>query len=159
MKSASTDFPIPMGGLMNPPPKGTTKSSIPLRGRDVCPEFLPFICLLESHKTKFKNLHWAAINHPQHVVVGDFLADLDEFQDELAETGQGILGQFSANDITTEHISCSDPIDAIIYLKDAILEFHKCINTMPDCVGLVNSVEGFMTTVGKYIYLLRLAKK
>jgi len=158
MKSASTDFPIPMGGLMNTPPKGPMKNTSPQRGTG-CPEFLPFICLLESYKTKFKNLHWAAINHPQHVVVGDFLADLDEFQDELAETGQGMLGQFSANDITTEHISYNDPLDAIDELKKAILVFHQCVKEVPELVGLVNSIEGFMTTVGKYVYLLRLAKK
>jgi hypothetical protein len=122
--------------------------------------FKDFICKLESYKTKFKNLHWGAMNDTLHLRVDQFLDELTDFQDELSETGQGIIGfQFGPNDIVTTHLNYTDPIVALTTLKDETLAFHKSINSNPELIGLVNSVEGFMTIVGKFLYLFRIAAK
>ena len=137
-------------------------SDLPIKkqGGNIKSQFTSFICLLESYKTKFKNLHWAASNDTLHVRIDGFLGELDEFQDELSETGQGILGfQFGPTDIKTTSLSNSNPLDAVTTLKGEVLNFHKLINSNPEYVGMVNSVEGFMTIIGKYIYLFKIAAK
>lgn len=123
-------------------------------------QFVSFICLLESYKTKFKNLHWAATNDNLHLRVDGFLDELDGFQDELSETGQGILGfQFGPNDIKTNALTQSNPLEAITALKTEVLKLHAALNSNPEYVGMINSIEGFMTIIGKYIYLFKIAAK
>ena len=53
---------------------------------------MPFLNQLESYKTKFKNLHWSAVNDTIHVRIDGLLDELGDFQDEIAEVAMGIQG-------------------------------------------------------------------
>lgn len=117
---------------------------------------LPFVCRLESYKTKFKNLHWSAANDMIHKRVDEFLDALDSFQDEVAENGQGTIGQFGPNDLTTTHLGFTTPLEAIEALNKETIAFHEEMCESDEFIGIVNSIEGFLMTLKRYVYLFRI---
>ena len=118
---------------------------------------MPFLNQLESYKTKFKNLHWSAVNDTIHVRIDGLLDELGDFQDGIAEVAMGIQGQFGPNELMGSALSHQSPQDALRGLLSQTQMFLKSIESKAEYVGMKASVEGFITVLNKYSYLLKLA--
>lgn len=118
---------------------------------------MSFINELEGYKTRFKNLHWSAQNDAIHVRIDELSSELASFQDEVAEVIQGVYGQFGPNVLSGTPVSQPNPIDALKDLQISVANFHKSIIDKPELIGLVASVESFMTVLNKYTYLFKIS--
>ena len=118
---------------------------------------MSFINELEGYKTRFKNLHWSAQNDAIHVRIDELSSELASFQDEVAEVIQGVYGQFGPNVLSGTPVNQSNPLDALKGLQTSVTNFHKTISDKQDLVGLLASVEAFMTTLNKYTYLFKIS--
>ena len=122
---------------------------------------IEFIAKIFGYSDKFKMFHWSAMTHSMHTQIDDFYSALESFKDAIAENIQGINGQFEQDVITKIDIpGCTDPIECINNLKDCVLRYMETtsVKENPEYEGVRNICSGFMETVYKYIYLLRLCK-
>ena len=126
--------------------------------------FISYINVLEGAKTKIKNLHWGAKNLPNadkrgaHLYLDDFLDIVSEFQDTVAESSSGILGEMSLNAISGVSLSCTTPGELINILLDKTTSFYDNLPSGTQYVGIKSETEVFIKDLTKYKYLFRLTE-
>ena len=120
---------------------------------------MQYLCNLEGYKVKLKNLHWSATCMSIHTRIDELTDELNEFEDLLAETYQGIYTQFDSNFLRAS-IETSDNIYTLVdklLLETKIL--HSGISEMGDEVILKSIVEDFISYLYKFKYLLKIIKR
>lgn len=126
--------------------------------------FINYINVLEGAKTKIKNLHWGAKNLPNadkrgaHLYLDDFLEIVDDFQDTIAESSSGILGEMDLNAISGIGMTSTTPRDLINTLLDKTTSFYDNLPTGTQYVGIRSETEVFIKDLTKYKYLFRLTE-
>lgn len=125
------------------------------------PKFIVFISKLESFKTKCKNLHWSAPNDPIHVRLDEFLDEISDYEDSIAEEVMGITDKFKPTDINPVPFT---HIQSITNASDFIEEISKETNAFYDSLcgecsfyaGIKSETETFIHNINKYKYLFSL---
>ena len=126
--------------------------------------FINYINVLEGAKTKIKNLHWGAKNLPNadkrgaHLYLDDFLGIVSDFQDTIAESSSGILGEMDLNDISGIGMTSTTPRDLINTLLDKTVSFYDNMPSGTQYVGIKSETETFIKDLTKYKYLFRLTE-
>ena len=126
--------------------------------------FINYINVLEGAKTKIKNLHWGAKNLPNadkrgaHLYLDDFLDIVSDFQDTIAESSSGILGEMDLNAISGTGMICTTPRDLINILLDKTVSFYDNLPSGTQYVGIRSETEVFIKDLTKYKYLFRLTE-
>src|SRR5574344_2558857 len=87
--------------------------------------FINFLNKLEGWKTKCKNLHWAAPKKNIHVYLDEFLDILSDYQDNIAEDYQGILGHMQPNVI--KGVPC-ESLNGIDFIKEVSIKTKEFYN-------------------------------
>lgn len=125
------------------------------------PKFIEFISKLEAFKTKCKNLHWSAPNEPIHVRLDEFLGEISDYEDSIAEEVMGITDKFKPTDINpapfTNIQSITNAADFINSICKATCDFYDGLCS--DCsiyAGLKSETETFIHNINKYKYLFSL---
>lgn len=118
--------------------------------------FISFINLLEGWKTKCKNLHWAAPKKNIHVYLDEFLGIISDYQDELAEEYQGLLGHMQPNVIKGTPNDALNAIDFINEVKAGTTKFYENIPEGTLYAGIRSECETFIHNILKYKYLFEL---
>lgn len=118
--------------------------------------FIDFINVIEGWKTKCKNLHWSAPKKNIHVYLDDFLSILSEYQDNIAEDYQGILGQMQPNAVKGVPCECLNALDFINEVSSKTISFYKEIPEDTVYVGIKSETETFIHNIAKYTYLFKL---
>lgn len=126
--------------------------------------FINYINVLEGAKTKIKNLHWGAKNLPNadkrgaHLYLDDFLGIVSDFQDTIAESSSGILGEMDLNAISGIGMTSTTPRDLINTLLDKTVSFYDNLPSGTQYVGIRSETEVFIKDLTKYKYLFRLTE-
>ena len=126
--------------------------------------FINYINVLEGAKTKIKNLHWGAKNLPNadkrgaHLYLDDFLDIVSDFQDTIAESSSGILGEMDLNAISGIGMTSTTPRDLINTLLDKTVSFYDNLPSGTQYVGIRSETEVFIKDLTKYKYLFRLTE-
>lgn len=126
--------------------------------------FINYINVLEGAKTKIKNLHWGAKNLPNsdkrgaHLYLDDFLEIVGDFQDTIAESSSGILGEMDLNAISGVGLTCTTPRDLISILIDKTTAFYENLPSGTVYTGIKSETEVFIKDLTKYKYLFRLTE-
>ena len=126
--------------------------------------FINYINILEGAKTKTKNLHWGAKNLPNrdkrgaHLYLDDFLEILGDFQDTVAESSSGILGEMDLNAVCGVRMTCTTPADMLNILIEKTTAFYNGIPSSTQFVGIKSETEVFIKDLTKYQYLFRLTE-
>ena len=126
--------------------------------------FINYINVLEGAKTKIKNLHWGAKNLPNadkmgaHLYLDDFLCIVSDFQDTIAESSSGILGEMDLNAISGIGMTSTTPRDLINTLLDKTVSFYDNMPSGTQYVGIKSETETFIKDLTKYKYLFRLTE-
>ena len=126
--------------------------------------FINYINVLEGAKTKIKNLHWGAKNLPNadkrgaHLYLDDFLGIVSDFQDTIAESSSGILGEMDLNAISGIGMTSTTPRDLINTLLDKTVSFYDNMPSGTQYVGIKSETETFIKDLTKYKYLFRLTE-
>ena len=119
--------------------------------------FISYINVLEGAKTKIKNLP-NADKRGAHLYLDDFLDIVAEFQDTVAESSSGILGEMSLNAISGVSLSCTTPGELINILLDKTTSFYDNLPSGTQYVGIKSETETFIKDLTKYKYLFRLTE-
>ena len=120
--------------------------------------FISFINRIEGWKTKCKNLHLCApqtVGDSIHTRLDEFLENLCDFQDSIAEDYQATLGDMSPNSMVGIPCEC---INAMEFINDVLIKtklFYKSIPNDIDYVGIKSETESFIHNIKKYIYLFK----
>lgn len=118
--------------------------------------FITFLNLLEGWKTKCKNLHWAAPKKNIHVYLDEFLDIISNYQDELAEEYQGLLGHMQPNVIKGTPSDVLNAMDFINEVKTGTVKFYENIPEGTLYAGIRSECETFIHNILKYKYLFEL---
>lgn len=120
---------------------------------------ISYLGVLEGYKTKYKNLHWSAVNDAIHQRIDELLDELGEHQDEVAEAAQGIYGQFEPNELVGVQQLQETPLEALKGLTNEVMSFHQIVSEKKEYIGLLASVEGFITILNKFSYLFKICSE
>lgn len=122
--------------------------------------FLDYINFLEGIKTHCKAMHWGIMNvegvkskRGAHIYLDDFLDIISDYQDMIAETTQGILGNY----ITLANIKgksvpqgvADNPHDFCQWLQNNVVNFYNSLD-IPAYVGIKSETETFIKDIQKY---------
>ena len=123
--------------------------------------FLDYINFLEGIKTKCKSMHWGILNinirdkRGAHIYLDEFLEIISDYQDMIAETTQGILGNYiTIDNIEGKKIRIIDdnPQGLLAILLDNVTNFYNKI----EYIGIKSETETFIKDIQKYNYLFNL---
>lgn len=121
--------------------------------------FQEYLCKLEGHKVRLKNLHWAADCMSVHTMIDDIVDSLNEFEDEIAEVYQGIYYKFDKTFLvpfTVEYDNIYASIDILI------LDTKIAYSELPEgneFNGIKGEFEDFLNGLYKYKYLLKISRR
>lgn len=118
--------------------------------------FITFLNLLEGWKTKCKNLHWAAPKNNIHERLDEFLNIISDYQDELAEEYQGLLGHMQPNALKGTPSDALNAMDFIQEVKNGTIKFYDSIPEGNMYAGIRSECETFIHNILKYKYLFEL---
>lgn len=127
--------------------------------------FLDYINFLEGIKTHCKAMHWGIANvdvkskRGAHIYLDDFLKIISDYQDMIAETTQGIFGNYiTLNNIKGKSVPqgvAENPHDFCQWLQNNVINFYNSLNLL--ClVGIKSETETFIKEIQKYNYLFNL---
>lgn len=120
--------------------------------------FIQYLDSLEGIKTRIKNLHWAAPAKNIHTYLDDFLDVVSGFQDTVAETYMGILGQMGPLDVNGVPCQTSTAMDLIDHVYQVTQNFYEKLPGDIEFKGIVSETETFIKDCKKYKYLFGLCQ-
>lgn len=126
--------------------------------------FINYINVLEGVKTRIKNLHWAANRLPirdkrgAHLYLDEFLEVVQDFQDTIAESSQGILGDMDLDAIQGTRFSVKCPCELMTYIEAKTRAFYDNMPSSSVYAGIKSETETFIVNIDKYTYLFNLTK-
>lgn len=126
--------------------------------------FITYINVLEGVKTKIKNLHWAAKKLPNadkrgaHLYLDELLEIVQDFQDTVAESSQGILGIMDTSAVCGTSFNCSSTKELVDYMKVKTEDFYVNLPAGSDYAGIKSETEVFIKDITKYTYLFQLTE-
>lgn len=112
---------------------------------------------IEGYKTALKELHWAAPNNSTHIRIDEFLNELGDFEDAIAEDCQATDGQIIPGTIQGTPCKGKDIFMILDAIKADLIDLKRMYEHNPEYTGVINEVDDFFHTLKKYIYLLRIA--
>lgn len=124
--------------------------------------FIDYINVLEGLKTKIKNLHWAAKKlscsnkRGAHLYLDELLDIVAGFQDTVAESSQGILGEMNTSDVQGIPVPTNDPMETVKWALVKTMAFYDTIPVGTEYVGIKSETEVFIKDLTKYKYLFNL---
>lgn len=126
--------------------------------------FLDFINFLEGIKSHCKAMHWGINNidikskRGAHIYLDDFLDKISNYQDMIAETTQGILGNYiTISNIRGKYITSevSTPNLLCEFLLKNIYIFYKGLKE-EKYIGIKSETETFIKDIQQFNYLFNL---
>jgi DNA-binding ferritin-like protein len=118
------------------------------------------INLLEGFKTLLKGLHWGAPSLTMHRAIDDLLTDLTDFEDEIAETTQGVLFiQIEPSRLNPIRRHETTGLEAVKALRIVVDNLETLIRDKEGWVGVENVINDFQSKLLKHSYLILLASR
>lgn len=132
-------------------------------------KFLDFLSFLEGIKTHCKVMHWGIIHinvnskRGAHIYLDNFLDKISEYEDMIAETSQGILGNYiTINNLKGKSVVegvAENPNDLCKWLLKNIYIFYNILEDLGnEFVGIKSETETFIKDIQQYNYLFSLCK-
>ena len=112
-----------------------------------------YINKLESYKTAIKNLHWSSSNMSEHKLLDDIASSLSDYQDDIAESAQGIYGKIKINELKPRKYNITNSKKMINDLLSDTKMFLSSTRSK-DMVGIKSVVESFIGELNKFSYLM-----
>ncbi|MBR6516371.1 MAG: hypothetical protein IKT40_05900 [Bacilli bacterium] len=112
-----------------------------------------YINKLEAYKTAIKNLHWSSNNMSEHKLLDDIASSLSDFQDELAESAQGIYGKIKINELRPRKYTITNSKKMINDLLSDTKMFLGSTKSK-EMVGIKSIVEAFIGELNQFSYLM-----
>lgn len=118
-----------------------------------------YVTKIMAFADKFKTLHWAADSMSLHKCIDEFMEELEEYKDAIAENIQGIIGQFKASDFCKIELPINEDALCIINeLKQCVHNWFTCHTDDVEYEGCRSLTSAFLETIHKYVYLFRLCR-
>lgn len=118
-----------------------------------------YVTKIMAFSDKFRTLHWAAESMSLHKCIDEFIDEIEEYKDAIAENIQGVIGQFKASDFCKIELPVNDDALCIINeLKQCVHNWLKCHTDDVEYEGCRSLTSSFLEEIHKYVYLFRLCR-
>lgn len=127
--------------------------------------FHEYVNVLEGIKTQTKNVHWASLKLPNrdkrgaHLYLDDFLEEVGDFQDLVAESAMGITGvSFDFNTVHGTPFNATSTKEFMKYVQDKTKGFYDGIPDTTICAGIKSETEVFILKINQYVFRFMLTE-
>lgn len=127
--------------------------------------FHEYVNVLEGIKTQTKNVHWASLKlsnrdkRGAHLYLDDFLEEVGDFQDLVAESAMGITGvSFDFNTVHGTTFNATSTKEFMKYVQYKTKEFYDGIPETTICAGIKSETETFILKINQYVFRFMLTE-
>lgn len=114
---------------------------------------------IQGFSTRIKELHFSAKTISIHKIVDEFDSEFKKFEDDLMENSQALWGFIEVGELSPILPDSMDFESLLEDIRGLLVNIKKEANDNMMWTGIINLVDDFFTTVNKYIYLIKIAKK
>ena len=114
---------------------------------------------IEGFQTRLKELHWNTGPISIHKLIDEFQDELGEFEDSVVENAVPFVGFFeigTLNPTLPEESNFSDVLEGI---RGLVISYKREIGDSLMWSGSVNIIDDFLSTINRFIYLVKIEKK
>ncbi len=119
-----------------------------------------FILNLENQlrgiSTRLKELHFSASSITIHKLIDEFDSEFLEFEDEIMENSQALWGTIKPGELEPILPEGTTFLKLLEEIRGILAGIKKEAGDSMMWTGIINIVDGFWSTVNKYVYLINL---
>lgn len=122
-------------------------------------KLIELINKIEGFQTRLKELHWNTGPISIHKLIDEFQDELSGFEDAVVENAVPFVGFFepgTLNPTLPEESFFSDVLEGI---RGLVISYKREIGDSLMWSGSINIIDDFLSTINKYIYLVKIEKK
>ena len=122
-------------------------------------KLIELINKIEGFQTRLKELHWNTGPISIHKLIDEFQDELGEFEDAVVENAVPFVGFFepgTLNPTLPEESSFSDVLEGI---RGLVISYKREIGDSLMWSGSISIIDDFLSTINKFIYLVKIEKK
>lgn len=122
-------------------------------------KLIELINKIEGFQTRLKELHWNTGPISIHKLIDEFQDELSGFEDAVVENAVPFVGFFepgTLNPTLPEESSFSDVLEGI---RGLVISYKREIGDSLMWSGSINIIDDFLSTINKYIYLVKIENK
>lgn len=122
-------------------------------------KLIELINKIEGFQTRLKELHWNTGPISIHKLIDEFQDELSGFEDAVVENAVPFVGFFepgTLNPTLPEESSFSDALEGI---RGLVISYKREIGDSLMWSGSINIIDDFLSTINKYIYLVKIENK
>lgn len=108
---------------------------------------------LHGFHTRLKELHYSAPSISLHKLIDEFDGELCSFDDALMENSQALWGFIEPGDLNPELPEAMDFGTVLEDLRGLLVSIKRESSDSMMWTGIINIVDGFFSTINKYVYL------
>lgn len=108
---------------------------------------------LHGFHTRLKELHYSAPSNSLHELIDEFDKELGKFDDALMENAQALWGLIEPGDLNPELPEAMDFGTVLEDIRGILVSIKRESANSMMWTGIINIVDGFFSTINKYIYL------
>lgn len=114
---------------------------------------------IEGFQTRLKELHWNTGPISIHKLIDEFQDELGEFEDSVVENAVPFVGFFEVgtlNPTLPEESNFSDVLEGI---RGLVISYKREIGDSLMWSGSINIIDDFLSTINRFIYLVKIERK
>lgn len=114
---------------------------------------------IEGFQTRLKELHWNTGPISIHKLIDEFQDELGEFEDAVVENAVPFVGFFEVGTLNPVLPTESDFSGVLEGIRGLVISYKREIGDSLMWSGSISIVDDFLSTINKFIYLVKIENK
>lgn len=114
---------------------------------------------IEGFQTRLKELHWNTGPISIHKLIDEFQDELGEFEDAAVENAVPFVGFFEIGTLKPTLPDESTFSDVLEGIRGLVISYKREIGDSLMWSGSINIIDDFLSTINRFIYLVKIEKK
>jgi DNA-binding ferritin-like protein len=114
---------------------------------------------IEGYQTRLKELHWNTGPISIHKLIDEFQEELGEFEDSIVENAIPFVGFFEVGTLKPELPEETTFSDVLEGIRGLAIGYKRQVGESLMWSGTINIIDDFLSTVNKFIYLVKIEQK
>lgn len=114
---------------------------------------------IEGFQTRLRELHWNTGPIPIHKLIDEFQDELGEFEDAAVENAVPFVGFFEIGTLKPTLPDESTFSDVLEGIRGLVISYKREIGDSLMWSGSINIIDDFLSTINRFIYLVKIEKK
>lgn len=114
---------------------------------------------IEGFQTRLKELHWNTGPISIHKLIDEFQDELGEFEDAAVENAVPFVGFFEIGTLKPTLPDESTFSDVLEGIRGLVISYKREIGDSLMWSGSINIIDDFLSTINRFIYLVKIEKR